>query len=85
MADLQLVCTTDGEGYYVTDGENESDSADWNVITEFDGVRYIGETDGENATLSEVKALASDAYEVVDEDDADDADDEAEGVASAAD
>ena len=83
MADLKLVCTTDGEGYYVTDGDEESDAADWNVITEFDGIRYIGETDGDNATLSIVTALGTTQYEVVDEDDDDDDDggDEGEPVA----
>ena len=80
MADLQLVCTLDGEGYYVTDGETESDSADWSVIVDFGDKRYIGETDGDNATLSEVRALAVGSYEVTDEpgDDEDSEDDEDE-------
>lgn len=83
MADLKLVVTADGEGYYVQKGEEESDSADWDVTVEFDGVRYLGETDGTNATLSIVTAMAEgsyDAEEEPDDDEEDEDEEEAEGV-----
>lgn len=68
---LTLVVTTDGEGYYLTDGENESESAEWSAPVEFDGKRYLGETDGENTTLSIVTECAEGSY-----DEAEEADDE---------
>lgn len=69
MADLKLVVTSDSEGYYVEKGGDESDSADWGVCVEFDGVRYLGETDGTNATLSIVTAMAEGSYDAEEEDD----------------
>lgn len=81
MADLKLVCTEDGDGYFVQKGEEESDSADWGVCVDFDGVRYLGETDGTNATLSIVTAMADGSYDAEEEsDDDEDSDDEAEEV-----
>ncbi len=80
MADLKLVCTTDGEGYYVLKGDEESDSADWDVCVDFDGVRYLGETDGTNATLSIVTAMAEGSYEAIEEDEDEDEETEESGA-----
>lgn len=80
MADLKLVVTTDGEGYYISDGDEESDAADWSVPVEFRGVRYLGETDGETATLSIVTAVAMDEYETEEEGDDEDEEEDTEGV-----
>lgn len=86
MADLKLVVCEDGEGYFVQKGEEESDSADWGVTVDFDGVRYLGETDGEHATLSIVTAMAEGSYDAEEEDDESDSDDdEEETLASGAD
>jgi len=82
MADLKLVVTTDGEGYFVQKGDEESDSADWGVCVEFDGVRYLGETDGENATLSIVTEMAEGSYDAEEEDDDEDDPDDGEEVAA---
>lgn len=69
MAKLTIVATVDGEGYYVTDGETESDSADWGVPVDFNEVRYFGETDGDEATLSIITEMAEGSYDAEDEDD----------------
>jgi hypothetical protein len=61
----------DGDGYFVTDGEEESDNADWSVPVEFKGVRYLGETDGETASLSIVTAVDPGQWEEIDEADLD--------------
>lgn len=85
MADLKLVVCEDGQGYFLTDGEEESDSADWGVPVEFKGVKYLGETDGETAALSVVSAVDSAQWEEIDEADLDDdadGSDNAENVAT---
>ena len=80
MADLKLVVTSDGEGYYIEKGDDVSDSADWGVCVEFDGVRYLGETDGNNATLSIVTEMAPGSYDAEEEDSDDDPEDEGVSV-----
>lgn len=56
MAKLTLIVTEDGEGYYLSDGTDESEAADWVEPVEFQGTRYLGEVDdeGENVTLSKL-------------------------------
>lgn len=76
MADLKLIVTDDGEGYYLTDGNAESEAADWSVAIEFEGIRYLGETDGENATLSIVTALGANQYDCEEEGDDEEEDEE---------
>ena len=87
MADLRLIICEDGEGYYLADGDDNetAEAANWGECLEFKGVRYLGETDGANATLSIVTAVAAGEYETEEEGDDDEDEDEEEGVASAAD
>lgn len=78
MADIKGIVTADGEGYFVTDGESESDAADWGVPVDFNDARYLGETDGDVATLSRVTVIPAAEWE-----DEEDEDDEGEEIASA--
>lgn len=75
MADLKLVVLETGDGYFLTDGDTESDSADWCVPVEFNGKRYIAELaeDAETTTLSTLAAVSE--YEEIDEADIDAEDD----------
>lgn len=74
MADLVIVSTADGEAYYLTEGDEVSDSAEWSVPVDFNGKRYLGETDGDAVTLSIVTECAEGSY-----DEADEGDDEEDG------
>lgn len=91
MAKLEVVITSDGEGWYLSDGENETDeSVPWGDVLEFNGTLYRADVseNGDDVSLFKVIAVADSAFEVVSEDDSDDDDAESEdeeGVASAAD
>ncbi len=81
MAQLQVVITSDGEGYYLSDGENETDeSVSWGDVLEFQGTLYRADVDesGDDVSLFKVTALPESAYEAVSEDD-DDEDDDPDG------
>lgn len=88
---LEVVITSDGEGWYLSDGENETEeSVPWGDVLEFNGTLYRADVseDGDDVSLFKVSAMPDSAYEVVSESDEDDDSedaDEAEGVASAAD
>ena len=71
MADLlQVVITEDGEGYYLSQGDDETEeSVEWGQPLEFNGVSYLADCseDGEDVSLSKVIELSDDAFEVVSE------------------
>lgn len=73
---ITIVSTTDGEAYYLTEGDEVSESAEWSVPIDFNGVRYIGETDGDNVTLSIVTECPAGSYDEADEGDDDEEDEE---------
>lgn len=93
MAKLQVVITTDGEGWYLADesGNETEESVPWGDVLEFQGTLYRADVseDGDDVSLFKVTALPENAYEAVSEDDSEDDEDETdedeEGVASAAD
>lgn len=86
MAKLEVVITSDGEGWYLSDGENETEeSVPWGDVLEFQGTLYRADVDesGDDVSLFKVSALPESAYEVVSEDDGDDDsedEDEEQGV-----
>lgn len=71
MAKLEVVITSDGEGWYLSDGdENETEeSAPWGDVLEFKGTLYRADVDesGNDVSLFKVTALSDNAYEVVSE------------------
>lgn len=93
MAKLQVVITTNGEGWYLADesGNETEESVPWGDVLEFDGTLYRADVDesGDDVSLFKVIAMPESAYETVSEDDSEDDSDETdeddEAVASAAD
>lgn len=83
MADLlQVVITEDGSGYYLSDGETETEeSVEWGQPLEFDGVSYLADCseNGEDVTLAKVIDMSEDSFEVVSEGE-DDGDEEGVSV-----
>ena len=83
MAKLEVVIVEDGSGYYLSDGENETEhSVDWGMPLEFNGTSYLADVDdsGDVVTLAKVIEMDEDDFDVVSESDDDD-DDEGEPVA----
>ena len=65
---LQVVITEDGTGYYLSQGDDETEeSVEWGVPLEFNGVSYLADCseDGEDVTLSKVVDMPEDSFEVV--------------------
>lgn len=81
MAKLEVVITADGEGWYLSDGENETgESVSWGDVLEFNGVLYRADVsdDGDDVSLFKVIAMSESEYEAVSEPDDDDDSDEDE-------
>lgn len=75
MADLlQVVITEDGTGYYLSQGDEETEhSVDWGMPLEFNGVSYLADCseNGQDVSLSKVIDMPEDSFEVVSEGDDD--------------
>lgn len=79
MADLIVTITESGEEWYLGDGSDETDEAAlFGECLDFNGKRYMAETDGTTLTLSVVTALPADAFSEEAEGDDDDAADDTE-------
>jgi hypothetical protein len=80
---LQVVITEDGQGYYLSDGETETEeSVDWGTPLDFNGVSYLADVDetGDVVTLAKIVELPDSAFEVVSEGDDSEDEDEEQGV-----
>lgn len=84
MAKLQVVITSDGEGYYLAheNGNETEESVPWGDVLEFEGTLYRADVseDGDDVSLFKVTACPENSYEAVSEDEDDDEDDDEDGV-----